>query len=725
MVRYIQDGWKADRTILAPDSPTSVVGSDWNQPGKSLVAQLNRTFGSSMTNTLTFSYSANVITATRIGETAVVDQVNNLIPTVYPASVKENGGAAQPLFWGGEPYGVLFNVSPWKNNQDLYVLKDDYSAVFGRHFVKAGLFLSTNAKNEEAGFASQESVQIAGAVGYRTPAGFVPGVTTGNPIADMLLQGTVYDTNELKTLKIVQQRWHDLEFYVADSYKVTPRVTADFGLRFSHLAPPWTADDQQGNFVLSTVNPALGNSPCNGMQYPPRTNPCPGLGLEGGSDGPNRSLVPIQFLWVAPRLGVAWNVSGDGKTAIRGGVGLFYERERTNTAAGLGLNPPFSGTAAVARTLDSNAPVVGEAAPQYGAPGTALEVTAGDGHYWQWNVTVEHQLFRNALLELAYVGSKGLGLLGQTNLNEVPPPNRLAYAQTGEVTLRPLDGTTGIGDNELPLWQHNRDSIYHGLQVALNSRFGHGSVLTLAYTWSKLIATGAMDIANGGFDPETAYRDSTQPNLDRARAGTDRTHMFNASLVLALPTLQDKSPFARNVLGDWEFTTIVQAGSGYPVTVTASVPGLHGPGGTGLVQLQTPNRVVGQPCTVSTANRAQWLNPAAFTLDGYQIGTNGTAGRNICDGPGMFQADASLYKNIRLGPRIKLQLRFEVFNVFNNVNFLGYSLNTDYNAQNVVFDTGNPATATRIISATPQGTFGQLHKARDPRTMQLGIRLTF
>jgi hypothetical protein len=395
----------------------------------------------------------------------------------------------------------------------------------------------------------------------------------------------------------------------------------------------------------------------------------------------------------------------------------------------LGLNPPISGTAFVARTLDSNAPVVGDAAPQYGAPGAALEMKAGNAHYWQWNVTVEHELFRNALVELAYVGSKGLALMGQANLNEVPPQSRLAYAQTGDAALRPLDGVTGIGNGDLPFWQHDRDSIYHGLQVALNSRFGQGSVLALAYTWSKLIATGARDNAAGSvggqLDSSLAYTDSTQPNLNRARGGTDRTHMFNASLVLALPRLQDKSPFVRNVLGDWEFTTIVQAGSGYPVTVTASVPGLNGLGGTGSFQLQTPNRVLGQPCTVSTANETQWLNPAAFTLDGYQIGTNGSAGRNICNGPGRFQADASLYKNIHLGPRVKLQLRFEVFNVFNNVNFLGYSLNTDYSAQNVVFDTGNAATATKIISATPPGTFGQLTAARDPRTMQLGIRLTF
>jgi hypothetical protein len=728
MVRYTRDAWNGHNTILWGNSETSVVDSDWDQPGRSLVAQLNRTIGSTMTNTLTFSYSANVIAVARTGDSAAVEEVNRLLPTVYPASVKQNGGAAQPLFWGAGPYATLWNQAPWRNNQDLYALKDDYSAVFGKHFLKAGFFLSTNAKNEEPASGSAESVQFDYAAGYRAPDGYAPGRTTGNPIADILLRDTVFATNELKTNKSVQMRWRNLEFYVADSYKVTPRVTADFGLRFSHLEPPWMADDQQANFVLAAVDPALGNAPCNGLQYPPGTNPCPGLGLEGGSDAPTRSLVPVQFLWVAPRLGVAWNVSGDGKTAIRSGVGLFYERERVNAGLFAGLNTPFSGTAAVTRTLDSQAPVEGDAAPEHGAPGGAQEMKAGNAHYWQWNVTVEREIFRNTLVELAYVGSKGLGLVGQSNLNEVPPENRLDYARTGDASLRPLHGITGIGNGELALWQHDRSSIYHGLQVALSSRFDHGSQLALAYTWSKVISTGAIDSAPGGLDTFFLYTDNTQPSLNRARGGTDRTHVFNASLVLALPTLPDKSSFVRNVLGDWQFATIVQAGTGYPVTVRASVPGLNGPGGKGNDpngQLQTPNRVMSQPCTVSTANEAQWLNPAAFTLDGYAIGTNGSSGRNICDGPGLFQADASLYKNIRLGSRIRLQLRFEVYNVFNTVNFLGNSLNLGYNVDNVVFDTGDAATATRILSATPPGDFGQLTAARDPRTLQLGIRLTF
>jgi hypothetical protein len=733
MVRYTQDSWKATNANagLWGDDPFPVVGSDWNQPGKSLVTQLNQNIGSKMTNSLTFSYSANVIEVSRGGENpGVVDQITSVLPTLYPASVKQKGGAAQPMAnWGSlGPYsnGVLWNQAPWLNNQDLYVLKDDFSAVFGKHFIKAGFLASYNKKNEEPANTSQESVQVNGTNGFLGPNGFIQGVNTRNTIANWLLSGMVWDTGEIKTNKSVQQRWRDVEFYAADSYKFSPRVTADFGLRLSHLEPTWMADDQQANFDPATVNRALGDSPCNGLTYPPGTNPCPALGLAGGTDAPNRSLVPIKFAFVAPRLGVAWDVFGDGKTSIRGGLGLFYQRERVSPGLGVGQSPPFSGTASVRRTLDSNRAVIGNAAPSFGAVSNALSLDKKNSHNWQWNLSAQREIVRNTVLEVAYVGSKGLDLVGQTNLNEVPVQNRVAYARTGDASLRPLDGIAGVGNGDLALWTHDRNSIYHGLQVALNSHFGRGSVLALAYTWSKVIANTGISNADGpGLSGNNGATDSTQPDLDRARGGVDRTHIFSGSLVLALPALDDKSAFVKNLFGDWEIASIVQAGTGYPVTITGGVSGLNGgPGGTGGAQ-HRPNRVADQPCTVSTSNKTQWINPAAFTFNGYQIGTNGTAGRHICDGPSIFQADASLYKNIKVGPRVKLQLRVEMYNIFNTVNFRGDSLNLSYDAQNIEFDTGSATTASRVVSATPPGNFGQLNSARDPRTMQLGIRLSF
>jgi len=736
MVRYTQDSWVAGNLAggvdgVWGDSQTSVVSSDWDQPGKSLVAQLNQSLGSTMSNTLTFSYSGNKINVTRANGQAEVDQLNSLIPTLYPASIKERGGEGQPWWWGGAGYGDLWNQSPWTNNQDLYVLKDDWSSVFGKHFVKAGVFLSSSAKNEEPANTSQESVNLNGAAGFVGPTGFTSGQNTGNAAADLLLNGMAFNTAELKTNKAVQQRWHDLEFYLADSYKLTPSVTADFGLRFSHMTPPFMKDDAQANFVPATVDPALGNSPCNGMQYAPGKNPCPALGLAGGTDAPNRSLIPIKGLWLAPRLGIAWDVNGDGKTALRAGLGRFYQRDRVSPGLGVGQNPPFTGSSSIVRLLNTADVVSGNPAPAYGAASNALELEAANTNYWQWNLAFEREIFKGSRLELAYVGSKGQDLFGQTNLNEVLPQNRLLYATTNDAAYRPLNGIEGIGNGNVALWQHNRDSIYHSLQSALVTRFGHGSQFSLAYTFSKAIANTGIGNADGpGLSNLNAYIDSTNPQLDRARGANDATHVFSGNLILALPKLENKSSFTKTVLGDWQLNTIVQASSGYPITVitnnVSGLPGGGGPSGAGN-GITLPNRVEGVDCHANGGkNSIQWLNPAAWTLNGFQVGGNGNASRNTCNGPGLFETDASVYKNFTLSNRVKLQLRVEMYNVFNTVNFLGTSLTNggvvhQYNAQNVVLS----ADKSTIISADPAGNFGQLTASRDPRTMQMGVRLMF
>ncbi len=135
--------------------------------------------------------------------------------------------------------------------------------------------------------------------------------------------------------------------------------------------------------------------------------------------------------------------------------------------------------------------------------------------------------------------------------------------------------------------------------------------------------------------------------------------------------------------------------------------------------------MVDQPCHASSGPPEQILNPAAFTLVGFQLGTFGNSGRGVCEGPNFAQVDVALYKNIKLSPRVKAQLRFEVFNVFNRVNFVSIGLNSSLNPSSVTLDTGRVATATTITAFTPSGSFGQATATRDPRQAQFGIKFIF
>jgi hypothetical protein len=740
MVRYTQDAWDNNAPSLQSnlwgDDPFPAVDSSWQQPGRSFAAQLNQTFGTNAVNTIQFSYSGNEITVDRGGFNADLnDQINAAIPTLFPdgtgRAYPEDRG--HPVFWGGQGYDTLWNEAPFRNNQDLFVIKDDYSSVFGEHYVKAGALVSFNKKNEDVGgYGSYENAHFWGSTGL---SGW--GATTGNILADFLLEDMTFGFSENSAQRQVPQRWRDLEFYVSDSWKLSPRVVLDLGVRYSMFFNPYAADDRIMSFDAGSFDPALGNDPCNGLLQPPDASWCEDAGFVGATPGPNRSLFQQDLNNFAPRLGVAWDVFGTGKTAIRGGVGQFYNRERLSPGLNIGGNPPFLVNRNGIRTLDSaEEPCAGCFADSRGAPGAGRELRAATPNTWQWNFTVQQEIHRDTTVEVGYVGSRGRDLIrtrdenqvlsGDINSNGVD--DRLDYARNLDLgAVRPF----GVfGDRRITFWDHTGKSSYHSLQTQVRSRVGR-SHMQASYTLSRTRANVALDNSDGNLSRHVTAIDNQNPDADWGRPYTDRTHVFNASVVLQLPSLENETGFVKNVLGDWEVGTIVGAASGSPLTVfTGSVPGIPegGPSGTGYTDNQRPNRVAGEPCRATTGPKEQWLNPAAFTLQGFQLGSIGSAGRGDCVGPGFFQVDLAFYKNVPVNDRVRLQLRFEVFNLLNRVNFLGTGNNgveVNMGASNIAFDTGDVATANTITAFTPAGTFGQARATRDPRQMQFGFKIIF
>jgi hypothetical protein len=730
MVRYTHDRWQNDapsiQANLWGDDPFPAVDSNWDQPSQSFVISLNQTIGNSANNSLQFSYSGNKIDITRGGTNAELnDEILGRINPLFGYDNKQYGNnIGHPVFWGGAGYQPLWNEAPFMNNQDLFIIKDDYTQVFGKHFVKAGVLASFNKKNEDTiGNGSNQHSNFWGSAGLN---GW--GATTGNILSDFLLRDMTFGFSEFSAGRSAQQRWSDFELYVADSWKASNQLTVDFGVRYSLFLNPYAQDDRIMSFVPSLFNPALGNDPCNGLLQPPGTNWCAEAGARGGAAGPNRSLMEQDYNNIAPRLGVAWDVFGDGKTAIRAGLGRFFLRERLTPLLSMAVNPPFVTTLSGIRKLDTTAePCDGCFGTSLGAPVRGREVEMRTPNSWQWNLMFQRELWRGSTLEAGYVANYGYDLLkihvpnqvlsGDRNGNGID--DRVEYVTTtpANASLRQF----GVfGDVNMGFWDHSGKSTYHSLQTQFVSRFGRGSQVQTSYTLSRSRANLAMT-DSGQLAANTTQLDNQDPDLDWGRPETGRTHIFNASLVWLLPTLDDRPALTRQAFGDWEIAAIVGAGSGQPLTVfTGGLPGFTGgPSGTGFTDNQRPNRVDGQPCRATSGPDEQILNPAAYTLDGFRLGTIGSARRGDCTGPGYFQTDLALYKNIRAGGRMKVQLRWDIFNVFNNRNFLFAGMNTTMGASAVTLN----AARTEIVDATIPASFGQASRTRDPRQMQFGFKI--
>jgi len=738
MVRYTQDAWENPAPSyveqLVGDDQFPVVDSNWDQNSRMLVAKLTKAFGSSTVNSFQFSWSANRIQVSNGGtHPELIPQINAAIPTFFPLADKQ-GGEFHPhmLFFPSQGYGFLGHIAPWNNRQDLHVWRDDFSKVAGKHNWKAGILYSRNAKDE---------LTLPFNAEFGATPGALPGTATGNAIADFLWKGSRFLYFEGQREVQTRMRWRDYELYAGDTWRVSRNLTLDHGVRWSFLRWPFDAEDQFASFNPAKFDPGLGSAACNGLEFP-SANPCPSLGLAGGSTGINRSLQRNRNNLIAPRLGIAWDVTGSGKTAVRAGVGEFFNREHLQT--GGASNPPFSSSVSfVVRPLDANCDPNTDPncpTPGFGTPSSGLDPSGLLPNTWQWNLTVERELWRNTKLEVGYVGSRGIHLLSFSNVMQVPEAGRLEFARhpndnSLQASLRPFGAA--FGNQNLPIIGHHGDSIYHSLQTQLTSRLQRDSIVQLSYTFSRLITTTALTEFNPS---DQEFSDNARPWLDRGLSPFHRPHVFSASMVYDLPTLAGHNSLLRYAAGGWEVGTIVQEAMGTALTFsTGGLPlssGIGLPSGTGRFDTQRPNRAVSEPCRAPRGVPYQWINPNVVTLAGFQLGSIGTASRGMCQGPGNNQIDLSLYKNFDLpvsrshfSDGLKLQFRVEFFNAFNHTQFK--SVDTGYNPSTVGLDNptldalGNASNATRILSASPSGTFGQATATRGPREIQYGLKLIF
>jgi hypothetical protein len=630
-------------------------------------------------------------------------------------------------------------IGPWENRQDLFAWRDDFSKVMGKHTLKFGVSYDRNAKDEQVG---QENAGFWGIVGFQNNWGG----STGNHYADFLLREMSWGQNESAAEVPIQIRWRTLEFYGGDSWKVHPRFTLEYGLRWSFLYRPYTDDNRLAGFSPDAFDPLLGGSPCNGIVMAAGApDECAALGFAGGTFFENRSLVRNDNNAIAPRVGFAWDLFGSSKFVLRGGVGQFFARDRL-TALDVGaVNPPFQVAVGGERFLDPLPDADNSGLGDHlfdisvgGAPQRGLDPEAQLTNTWQWNLTADMELWKDTRFELAYVGTRGIHIQTSWNANQVIHgdldnngiDDRIdnATASGDQSFLHPF-GASARGANNIITWGNRGDSIYHALQAMFSTKFGRNSIAQFSYTWSRNI--GNASLAYVGADQAIPDYEDTRAN--RGPVDFHRPHIFSANLIYNLPELNDRNGFMRHLFGGWQLGSIVNLATGPAITAIGSVNGRVSPSGTSAGQqfANRPLRVFSEPCHSNSNDPVQWLNPNAFTWNGYAVGSNGNTGPGTCYGPPIRAVDLAFDKNWKLpwfgGDTARLQFRFEIFNAFNTPHFRNINLHYDVQGSPACGGVQVPIVNGQFQGSTLcNGSFGQAQDiGRLNREMQYGLKLIF
>ncbi len=452
---------------------------------------------------------------------------------------------------------------------------------------------------------------------------------------------------------------------------------------------------------------------------------CNQLGFAGAVLGPNRSLKSQNNYLIAPRLGIAWDPMGDGKTAVRAGFGMFYLRDAVGPLE-LGTEvAPFVTNVSFNRSLDT--PPTGLIAS--GTPSRSTALNNKNPYTFQYNLTLERELFPNTKLELGYVGNGSRHLVAFSDVNPIPLSQRVTYAETQANNLRPF-GTGNWGSIFQRQW--SAVSNYNALQALFRTRIKAVDA-QFAYTWSKTLSNTDITDSSGSSNTLNTYLDALNHHLDYGPAQINRPHMFVGNIVYNAPTLAGQNGFIRTALGSWQLSSILTYTSGPSLTVLAGDVSGSAPGGiqgTGFTSGERPNRVPGQSCR-SSSGGLNWINPAAFTLDHYVLGSNPTSPRGVCLGPGNAQTDFSVAKNFKITERVTAKFSMDFFNLFNKSQFIATAMNLSLASGATLCTAANPCPgyANDTLQWNPstdlQSDFGVNSSARDARQIQYGLRIEF
>ena len=743
-----------------PCNVPDVCPGDTNSPGRTHTFQTTYVISPKLIVEGRYAYAYGAILVTTGG---LMNASNSPISVAKPYDVPDDR----------VPHVALSNLStlqafgPYNNFSNKHDWGASVTWISGNHTVKFGGNFSKYRKNEDNGLGGTgqgsftaffnttaasptrgtNCVNTAG-VAIVCPTGQQ---TTEQNFANFLLGNNVTFT-QTKYRLTADFRQKNLEGYVQDEWRFNRNLTVYSGVRYSYFGPPYAANGLLTNFVPELWNASQapqvtfdgnrvsgsGNF-CNGLivnsqnyQTGPASYQCtPGISPYG------KYIYKPQKKNFAPRFGLAWDISGKGKTVVRTGYGIYHEQTLVgNLEQHLGNNPPYQETITVSGGSVSNPIPAGSTPSVVASLSNPALIRGVDLDYktpymQHWSLDVQHLLSSKTVVSVGYYGSKGTHLIGVTDINNLPAGYALTRTcvttsggATGPCQARdasgiPIPFTSGAAElvldqirpyrgwRGISMIQPKYNSNYHSLQVSATQRFAGASQVQLAYTWARNLTDNQSDRSNA---PQNNY----DVKAEYGRATLDRRHVMTVNYIYELPFYTRQHGFAGKLLGGWQASGIVTYQTGLPFTATYSA---YDPAGIGFLNASSP--AGGRPYMFCDPNQGgrrtidEWFNYACFQssspASAPAIPGNGT--RGAIDGPPTFRVDFTLTKNIRFNETMRLQLRGEAFNLFNHTNFTTLSL---------AASTPHTVNAFGVHSG-----FGIVTGTRDPRTIQLGAKFIF
>jgi hypothetical protein len=584
-------------------------------------------------------------------------------------------------------YQGISQIVYWRPAEMIYQWQDNLSWIHGRHTIKVGADIWRN-------FGSNYAVSPQAAYGS---ANFT-GAITGYAYADFLL-GIPYQSSRSSTgFEKIKSTNVDKFFFIQDDFKVNSRLTLNLGLRYELNSPYTEERDRIANFNPFTGQLVVPNEGVKSMLSPGfLASNLVSIVTADAAGLPNRTLAFTDKNNFAPRLGLAYKLTGDNRTVFRSSFGSFYDSYTAAYWRGM-TGGPFNGTEiSPVNTITNGTPLwqLPNMFPTVLNQSGTASLTGIDPHTvipvsYQWSATVEREIAKNMGVRISYTGSATNHLALSRNLNQ-PVPGTVPYSaalkpypQLGTVTYRDSSGR----------------ATYNGLMMVVERKMANGLQFQASHTWAKDLTDSHGEDENGG-----SLQNAYDRRADWGNYSALRHHRFVFSSIYELPFAKlsrgTAHGWANRLASGWSLSSFVllQTGSYFSPSFSGSDPANIGTSGG------RPDRIADG--TLTDRNTYRWFDSTAFVAPAKNSGRFGNSGINVLQGPGTFNVDLGLSKSVQLTERFGLRIEGTFTNAFNHANF------------------GNPASNISVASSVAKITSTQGLEGTGARTSRLGVRLDF